>query len=78
MSKIFVIPDVHLKTWMFEKTSEILLFRYGKEYKGQFNVRIPSKLHRMAVISARKKNISLNDFVRTAIEDECSKSIMEA
>ena len=24
MSKIFVIPDVHLKPWMFEKASEIL------------------------------------------------------
>ena len=57
--------------WEFGKEPE-------KEYKGQFNVRIPSKLHKMAVIYARKKNISLNDFIRTAIEDECTKSIIEA
>ena len=24
MSKVFVIPDVHLKPWMFEKASEIV------------------------------------------------------
>ncbi|MBQ7588880.1 MAG: type II toxin-antitoxin system HicB family antitoxin [Lachnospiraceae bacterium] len=44
-----------------------------KEYRGQFNVRIPSHLHRMAVIYAHQKNISLNEFVTVAIEDECSK-----
>ena len=44
-----------------------------KEYKGQFNVRIPSELHRKAVIYAREKNVSLNEFVTTAIEAECSK-----
>ncbi len=24
MSKVFVIPDVHLKPWMFEKASELI------------------------------------------------------
>ena len=47
-----------------------------KEYKGQFNVRIPSELHRTAVLCAKKKNISLNEFVTTAIEDECEKVAM--
>ena len=44
-----------------------------KEYRGQFNVRIPSSLHRTAVIYAHQKNISLNEFVIAAIEDECRK-----
>lgn len=44
-----------------------------KEYKGQFNVRIPSGLHRTAVVCARKRKISLNEFVIAAIRDECEK-----
>ena len=43
-----------------------------REYRGQFNVRIPSALHRSAVICARKKNLSLNEFVTRAIENECA------
>ena len=44
-----------------------------KEYKGQFNVRIPPRLHREAVIYARIRNQSLNDFVTKAIENECNR-----
>ena len=25
MSKVFIIPDVHLKPWMFEKASQLIL-----------------------------------------------------
>ena len=39
-----------------------------KPYKGSFNVRIPSDLHKQAVIQAASKNMSLNDFVRLAID----------
>ncbi len=45
-----------------------------KEYKGQFNVRIPSDLHRSAVICARERNISLNEFVTQAIQEECART----
>ena len=45
-----------------------------KEYKGQFNVRISSALHRAAALCARERNISLNEFVSVAIQDECAKS----
>ena len=45
-----------------------------KEYKGQFNVRIPSTLHRSAVICAKQRNISLNEFVTKAIQDECART----
>ena len=45
-----------------------------KEYKGQFNVRIPSALHRSAALCARERNISLNEFVTVAIQDECAKA----
>ena len=38
-----------------------------KEYKGQFNVRIPVKLHKLAVRKAAIKHISLNKFVETAL-----------
>src|SRR5262245_40074783 len=39
-----------------------------KTYKGSFNVRIPSELHREAARVAAQKNMSLNDFVRFAID----------
>ena len=39
-----------------------------KIYKGSFNVRIPSELHRKAVLYSAIKKMSLNDFVRYAIE----------
>lgn len=46
--------------------------RIGKEpnktYKGSFNVRIPADMHREAAIYAASKDISLNDFVKTAIQ----------
>lgn len=38
-----------------------------KTYKGSFNVRIPTELHREAAMFAAVKNMSLNDFVRYAI-----------
>lgn len=39
-----------------------------KTYKGSFNVRIPSELHRQAARYATLKNMSLNDLVRHAID----------
>jgi predicted HicB family RNase H-like nuclease len=39
-----------------------------KTYKGSFNVRIPSELHRQAARYATAKNMSLNDFVRYALD----------
>lgn len=44
-----------------------------KTYKGSFNVRIPSGLHRQAALLAAVKNISLNDFVRHALDFTISK-----
>ena len=40
----------------------------NKRYKGSFNVRIPAEMHREAAIYAASKDISLNDFVKTAIQ----------
>ena len=40
----------------------------NKMYKGSFNVRIPTELHRNAALFAVSKDISLNDFVKTAIQ----------
>lgn len=39
-----------------------------KTYKGSFNVRVPSDLHRKAALFASIKKISLNDFVRYALD----------
>ena len=39
-----------------------------KTYKGSFNVRIPSELHRQAARYATLKKMTLNDFVRHAID----------
>jgi predicted HicB family RNase H-like nuclease len=38
-----------------------------KTYKGTFNVRISTDLHKAAAVYAAVNNISLNDFVKTAI-----------
>lgn len=39
-----------------------------KVYKGSFNIRIPTTLHREAAIFAALKKVTLNDFVRYAID----------
>lgn len=38
-----------------------------KPFKGNFNVRIPSELHRMAVLQAMREHVSLNSFVTESI-----------
>ena len=48
-----------------------------KTYKGSFNVRIPSDLHKQAAIFASIKNITLNDFVRYALDLTISKENSE-
>lgn len=44
----------------------------GKEpsatFKGTFNVRVGSELHRKAAVAAKKNGQTLNDFVKSAIE----------
>ena len=44
-----------------------------KTYKGSFNVRIPSELHRKAARRATLQKMSLNDFVRYAIDNMLQK-----
>lgn len=44
-----------------------------KTYKGSFNVRIPAELHRRAAIFAAIKKVTLNDYVRYAIDTTISK-----
>ena len=39
----------------------------SKIFKGSFNIRISTELHRKAALISTKKNISLNDFVKKAI-----------
>jgi predicted HicB family RNase H-like nuclease len=39
-----------------------------KSFKGSFNVRISSDLHRKAALTAARENINLNQFVQKAIE----------
>ncbi len=41
-----------------------------KPFKGSFNVRIPSDLHRKAASKAAMMGLSLNQFVQKALEDE--------
>lgn len=38
-----------------------------KTYKGTFNVRVPSTLHKQASLFAAVHNITLNEFVKTAL-----------
>jgi predicted HicB family RNase H-like nuclease len=55
-----------------------------KTFKGSFNVRVPSSLHKSAAFVALQNKISLNDFVKGAIcyaikhEDEVSKEIFNS
>lgn len=46
-----------------------------KMYKGSFNIRIPSELHRQAAIVSAGKNMTLNDFVRYAIDLAVNKTV---
>ncbi|MDB5192256.1 MAG: HicB family protein [Segetibacter sp.] len=39
-----------------------------KAYKGVFNVRIPSELHKKASLVAATKDITLNELVKTALD----------
>lgn len=41
-----------------------------KSFKGSFNVRVSSVLHRKAAMKAVKQNINLNQFIQKAIENE--------
>ena len=41
-----------------------------KPYSGKFNVRLPPELHRQISILAKKRQISLNNFVEKAITNE--------
>jgi predicted HicB family RNase H-like nuclease len=50
------------------ETCEQLGKEPNKTYKGSFNVRISTELHKAAAVFASVHNISLNDFVRTAID----------
>jgi predicted HicB family RNase H-like nuclease len=47
-----------------------------KTYKGSFNVRIPSDLHRQAAMVAATKKLTLNDFVRYALDLTIKKENM--
>ena len=38
-----------------------------KTYKGVFNVRVPSSLHKEVALSASQYKMTLNDFVKTAL-----------
>lgn len=40
----------------------------NKTFKGSFNVRVSMELHKKAAIIANQKSISLNDFVKKAID----------
>lgn len=55
-----------------------LCVRHGKNpektYKGQFNVRIPSELHRKIAINATKQRMSLNQYVEYALTDYADES----
>ena len=45
-----------------------------KPFKGSFNVRIPSELHRKAALKAMELNTSLNRFVWESIRDRLLRS----
>lgn len=48
-----------------------------KSYKGQFNVRVSSELHRKIAMNAIKENVSLNQYVEKALTFYTSESQLE-
>ena len=49
------------------ETCKVLDKQPDKTFKGSFNVRISTELHKRAAFIASEKSISLNDFVKKAI-----------
>ena len=45
-----------------------------KEFKGSFNVRIPTEMHKKAALEAAKQNITLNQYVINAIDKSFENS----
>lgn len=43
-----------------------------RSYKGTFNVRVGSQLHKAAVLTAKQHGIALNEFVKRAIQQSLS------
>jgi predicted HicB family RNase H-like nuclease len=41
-----------------------------KPYSGKFNLRLSPELHKEVAITARKMNLSINNFVEKALKDE--------
>ena len=41
-----------------------------KPYSGKFNLRLSPELHREIAITAKKLNLSINNFVEKAVKDE--------
>ncbi|MDR0832844.1 MAG: type II toxin-antitoxin system HicB family antitoxin [Candidatus Symbiothrix sp.] len=58
------VVDEHIKDCENES------IQLEKSYKGSFNVRINSDLHRRAAIRAKLKGTTLNAFVKEAIEHQ--------
>ena len=58
----------HVAVDDYVETCEELGKEPNKTYKGTFNVRISTDLHKAAAVYAAINNISLNDFIKTAID----------
>ena len=52
----------------YVETRKALNKKPQKTFKGSFNVRIPAELHKDAAFAAAQNSISLNDFVKGAIQ----------
>ncbi|ELB2927340.1 type II toxin-antitoxin system HicB family antitoxin [Vibrio alginolyticus] len=52
------------------ETCELIGKKPDKTMSGSFNVRIGPELHKKAFIDAKSLNMSLNEYVKTAVEDK--------
>ena len=48
----------------------------NKEFKGSFNVRLTTALHKEAAMEAAREKISLNQFVAEAVQDKCQRAAL--
>ena len=65
--------DIDLST--FETPGSFKIGSDGKEFKGTFNIRIPSELHRQLSEEAEVNHITLNQYIKTILQNHHSYAL---
>ena len=63
-----LVQEFHAAVDDYLETCSTLGKKPDKPFKGTFNIRIGPELHKGAAVAARKRDRTLNDFVKNAVE----------